>query len=63
MLVVFVIGSTVAMMYGHQIQAEDLAKNQMNQTVPAYATSSNIELPFCYHNGTCSTAPRDYSVP
>lgn len=24
---------------------------------------SNISMPFCYHNGTCSTAPRDYSVP
>lgn len=31
--------------------------------LPMNTTKSDINMPFCYHNGTCTTAPRDYTVP
>lgn len=63
-LAMFFIGS-ISGMVGMKYYMDDYNKTHQPDTpmLPSNVTQSNISMPFCYHNGTCTTAPRDYSVP
>lgn len=58
----FFSGSIIAIV-GLKIYMETQQSQETPQLIPPNSHPSNITLPFCYHNGTCSTAPRDYSQP
>lgn len=64
-LAMFFIGS-ISGMVGMKYYMDDYNKSQ-SHPLPSFpsnvTTESHIVMPFCYHNGTCTTAPRDYSVP